>query len=69
MSDDKSKRGKPDRIRVSGTEKYEVDYVAKKTGASKSAVKAAAKSVGPMRKDVEAKLTGKSGAKGAGKKK
>lgn len=32
MSDDKSKRGLPDRQRVSSTERYEVDYLARKVG-------------------------------------
>jgi len=30
MSDDKTKRGQPDRSRISGTEAYEVDYAARK---------------------------------------
>lgn len=30
MTDDKSNRGEPDRSRVSGSEEYEVDYLARK---------------------------------------
>ncbi|WP_395023378.1 DUF3606 domain-containing protein [Dongia sp.] len=56
MADDKSKRGKADRIRVAGGERYEVAYVAKKTGKSPAAVKKAIKAAGPMRKKVEKKL-------------
>ncbi|GAB2179141.1 DUF3606 domain-containing protein [Dongia sp. agr-C8] len=59
MADDKSKRGKADRIRVAGGERYEVAYVAKKTGKSPTAVKKAIKAAGPMRKKVEKKLKGK----------
>ncbi|PCD66801.1 DUF3606 domain-containing protein [Rhizobium phaseoli] len=35
MADDKSKRGKPDRDRISLSEAYEVAYFAKKHGLSK----------------------------------
>lgn len=59
MADDKSKRGKADRSRVAGGERYEVAYVAKKTGKSPAAVKKAIKAAGPMRKNVEKKLKGK----------
>ena len=59
MADNKSKRGKADRIRVSGSERYEVAYEAKKTGKSPAAVKKAIKAAGPMRKNVEKKLKGK----------
>jgi hypothetical protein len=59
MPDNKTKRGKADRDRVAGGEKYEVAYEAKKTGKSPGAVKAAVKSAGPMRKNVEKALKGK----------
>jgi hypothetical protein len=41
-----------DRARVAGKQDHEVRYVAKKTGASKSAVKKAVKQAGPSRKRV-----------------
>ncbi|MCJ9729542.1 DUF3606 domain-containing protein [Bradyrhizobium sp. PRIMUS42] len=47
---------KQDRARVAGGQKYEVDYEAKKTGRSASAVKKAVKKVGSSRKKVERKL-------------
>ena len=39
MPDDRKKRGKADRDRVSTKEQYELKYEAKKTGASEAAVK------------------------------
>lgn len=53
MPDNKKKVGKPDRLRISTSERYELDYEAKKMGTSPAKVKAAAKRAGPMRKDVE----------------
>lgn len=53
MADDKSKRGKPDRERVSGGERYEVDYLAKKHGLPPPLVKKIIQQEGPMRTDVE----------------
>ncbi len=47
---------KQDRARVAGGQKYEVDYEAKKTRRSASAVKKAVKKVGNSRKKVERKL-------------
>jgi hypothetical protein len=49
MSDDKSKRGKPDRSRVAGQEKWEVAYVARQQGVTQAKVKEAVKEVGPSR--------------------
>lgn len=54
MADNKRKIGKPDRDRVAGGEDYEVAYVAKKKGVSRSTVRKATKKAGPMRKAVEA---------------
>jgi hypothetical protein len=45
-----------DRARVAGGQKYEVGYVAKKTGALAGAVKKAVKKVGNIRKKVEKTL-------------
>ena len=44
---------KQDRAKVNASQPYEIAYVAKKTGASKTAVKAASKAVGPSRKAIE----------------
>ncbi len=56
MPDDRKKRGKADRDRVSTKEKYELDYEARKMKVAKADVKRAAKKVGPMRKNIEAEL-------------
>jgi hypothetical protein len=56
MSDDKSKRGKPDRDRVSSTERYEVDHLVKKHGLPAPLVKKVIQQEGPMRKNVESYL-------------
>jgi hypothetical protein len=50
---------KQDRARVATKQPYEVAYEAKKTGATKAAVKTAAKSAGPSRKAIETVLKGK----------
>jgi uncharacterized protein YjbK len=47
---------KQDRSRVAGSQNYEVEYEADKTGTSKTAVKDAVKSEGNSRKAVEKKL-------------
>lgn len=47
---------KQDRARVATQQPYEVDYEAKKTGATKSAVKTAAKTAGPSRAKIEKAL-------------
>lgn len=59
MADSKSKRGKADRERVSGRQKSEVYYVARKFGVTADAVRAAIKQVGNMRDAVYAALGGK----------
>lgn len=56
MADDKTKRGKPDRDRVSSTEAYEVNYLAKKTGLPPPLVKKVIQQEGPSRKSVETYL-------------
>lgn len=43
---------KQDRAKVNASQPYEVAYVAKKTGATTAAVKAASKAVGPSRKAI-----------------
>jgi DNA-binding phage protein len=50
---------KQDRARVATKQPYELAYEAKKTGASKPAVKAAAKKAGPSRKEIEKALKNK----------
>ena len=53
----KSARGRAqDRARVAGGQKHEVQYEAKKTGASAADVKKAVKSVGNSRRKVEREL-------------
>lgn len=47
---------KQDRARVATKQPYELAYEAKKTGASKPAVKEAAKKAGPSRKAIEKAL-------------
>lgn len=47
---------KQDRARVATKQPYEVAYEAKKTGATKVAVKSAAKAAGPSRKAIERAL-------------
>jgi hypothetical protein len=56
IPDDRRKRGKADRDRVSTKEKYEVSHEAKKMGVTLADVERAAKRVGPMRKEIEAEL-------------
>jgi Protein of unknown function (DUF3606) len=52
-----SKRGsKADRARISGKQRYEVYYVARKFGVSADTVRAAIKKVGNMRAKVYAEL-------------
>ena len=53
MSDNKKKVGKPDRARVSGTERYEVEYLAKKFELPAPLVKKVMGQEGPMRRHVE----------------
>jgi hypothetical protein len=56
MADSKKKRGKADRSRVSGSEKYEVAYVARKYGVSAATVRKVIKKVGNSRKKIYAAL-------------
>ena len=56
MSDDLSKKGQQDRIRVAKGEEHEVKYLAHKFGVSKEEVEKAIDRAGPMRVDVEAEL-------------
>ena len=56
MADNKKKRGKADRARVSGSEPSEVKYVARKYGVSSDTVRKVIKRVGNSRKKVYAAL-------------
>jgi hypothetical protein len=56
MSDNKKKVGSPDRDLVSGTEKYEVDYLAKKHQLPAPLVKRVIEQEGPSRQAVESIL-------------
>jgi Mor family transcriptional regulator len=56
MADNKRKRGKADRARVSGSQSSEVYYVARKYGVSADTVRKVIKRVGNSRKKVYAAL-------------
>lgn len=56
MPDDPTKRGAPDRARVS-QQPHEVARLAKRTGQPRSKVVAAVRSSGPMRKEVVRRLS------------
>ena len=56
MPDDKTKRGTPDRRRVSANEPYEVGYLARKTGLQAPLVRKVIQQEGPMRSKVEGYL-------------
>jgi hypothetical protein len=57
MADSKQKRGKADRSRVSGSQRSEVSYVAKKFGVSPDKVRSVIKRIGNSRKKVYAELS------------
>ncbi len=59
MTDDKRKRGKPDRIRINIHEDYEKDYWKKALDVSGQQLAAAVRKVGPMVKDVKKYLKDK----------
>lgn len=59
MSDDTSKTGQPDRIRISTSEDYEVWDWAQKFGVSEKALRDAVDRVGPMADDVRRELGGR----------
>jgi hypothetical protein len=52
MSDDKTKTGQADRIRINVNEQYELSDWSAKLGVTSWEVKAAVRKVGPMAKDV-----------------
>ena len=56
MADDKSKTGGPDRKRVSGSERYEIQYEAEKQGVSPGVIRSAIKKAGPSREKVEKQI-------------
>jgi uncharacterized protein DUF3606 len=56
MADNRKKRGKSDRARISASEPYEVYYVARKFGVSADTVRKAIKKVGNSRVKVYAAL-------------
>jgi len=53
MSDDLTKTGHADAIRININERHEVDYWSHRLGVNVESLKAAVKLVGPMPKDVE----------------
>lgn len=52
MADDKSKTGQQDRDRVSGSEDYEVQYIAKEAGITPDRARELIKQHGPDRQKV-----------------
>ncbi len=58
MSDDKSKTGNADRVRINLSEDYEVRDWAKKFGVTEDALRRAADRVGPMAEDIRRELGG-----------
>jgi hypothetical protein len=58
MADNPTKRAPQDAQRVNMSEDYEVRYWTEKFGVTKDQLAAAVKAVGPMAKDVEARLRG-----------
>lgn len=54
MADDKSKTGQQDRSRVSGSEDYEVEYIAQQAGISAEKARELIKQHGPDREKVMA---------------
>ncbi|WP_336975967.1 DUF3606 domain-containing protein [Brevundimonas nasdae] len=58
MSDDKSKTGNADRVRINLSEDYEVRDWAKKFGVTEDALRRAAERVGPMAEDVRREVGG-----------
>jgi hypothetical protein len=56
MSDDKSKRGEPDRSRINPNEDYEVDYWCGKFGVTPQQLKEAVKTAGNSPDAVKAAL-------------
>jgi uncharacterized protein DUF3606 len=54
MTDDKTKIGEPDRSRVSGSQDYEIQYLAEKHGLSTEQVKRLIARVGNDREKIEA---------------
>lgn len=70
MADNKRKRGKADRSRVSGKERYEVAYMARKHRMSAAAIRKLIKRVGNSRKKIEAAIAkGKKKRRKGGKRK
>ena len=49
MADDKTNRGEPDRSKVSGSEDYELDYLAKKYGMTRAQARELVERVGTNR--------------------
>jgi hypothetical protein len=57
MADDKNKQDARDRNQVSGSEDYEVKYMAEKLGVSQERVREAIKAVGNNRQKIEEHLS------------
>ena len=61
MADDKNLRGGQDRSRVSGSEEYELQYLAEKLNVSTEEIRKAIEKVGNSREKVEEYLKGNKG--------
>ena len=61
MSDDKNRQDGRDRSRASGSEEYELQYLAEKLNVSTEEIKRAIEQVGNSREKVEEYLRGRSG--------
>ena len=59
MSDDKSKQGKSDDIRIDSRDASEVEYAVKKFGVTPEKIRASIANVGNLRADVEKDVEGK----------
>ena len=61
MADDKNRQDGRDRSRVSGSEEYELQYLAEKLNVSTEEIKKAIEQVGNSREKVEQYLRGRGG--------
>ncbi|HEY6956186.1 MAG TPA: DUF3606 domain-containing protein [Flavisolibacter sp.] len=61
MADDKNRQDGRDRSRVSGSEEYELQYLAEKLNVSTEEIKKAIEQVGNNREEVEQYLRGRGG--------
>ena len=53
MADDKTNRGEPDRSKVSGSEDYELDYLARKYGMTREKARELVERIGTNREKLD----------------